>query len=227
MDQVTKTLLLIAEDMDDRQKIANFFDQYQYVIYMTRDIQEAQDMFFSKNHQIDLVILKGTAGESGVKELISNVRDYSDIPIILLLDDLNDERYLEYMEVGVDHCMKTPFNMKILKAYVDNLYCRRRLYRKKEELYGNLRIDRGARKAYIDDEDMCLTPKEYAVLDYMIQNKNVVLTREAILNAVWGYDYQGDIRTVDTLVKQLRKKMTTECAHIHSIYGIGYRFEER
>lgn len=74
---------------------------------------------------------------------------------------------------------------------------------------------------------MSLTPKEYAVLDYFFQNRNIVLTREAILNAVWGYDYQGDIRTVDTVIKQLRKKMTTECAYIHSIYGIGYRFEER
>lgn len=227
MEQVTKTLLLIAEDRDERQKMANFFGQYQYITYMTGGIQEAQDLFFSKNHQIDIVILEGKAEKSGVKEWIRNVRDYSDIPIILLMDALSDERYLEYMEAGADHCMKTPFNRKILKAYVDNLYCRRRLYRKKEELYGNLRIDRGARKAYIDDEDMCLTPKEYAVLDYMVQNKNVVLTREAILNAVWGYDYQGDIRTVDTLIKQLRKKMTLECAYIHSIYGIGYRFEER
>ena len=73
---------------------------------------------------------------------------------------------------------------------------------------------------------MVLTPKEFALLLYFMQNKNVVLTREAILNAVWGFNYEGDIRTIDTLVKQLRKKMTDEYPYIHSVYGVGYCFEE-
>lgn len=227
MEQMTKTVLLIAENLEVRQRLVDFFNQYQYITYITGNMQEAQNLFFSKNHQIDIVIWASMAEKSEVKELLKDIRDYSDIPMIILVDTLSEELHLEYMEAGADHCMKTPFNMKILKAYVDNLYCRRRMYRKKEEMHGNLRIDRGARKAYIDDEDLCLTPKEYAVLDYLIQNTNVVLTREAILDAVWGYDYDGDIRTVDTLIKQLRKKMTTECPYIQSVYGIGYRFEAR
>ena len=70
-----------------------------------------------------------------------------------------------------------------------------------------------------------MTPKEYDLLSYFIENENIVLSREVILNAVWGFDYSGDIRTVDTVVKQLRKKMTERAPYIQSVYGVGYRFE--
>lgn len=224
MDQEKKTLLLAGEDLSYQQKMVDFFHQYQYATYAAVNLQKAQDLFFSKNHQVDIVILEG---RKEMEDVIRWIRSYSDIPMIILEDSINEERHLEYMELGADHCMNKTWNMKILKAYVDNLYKRRRFYYKKESIHGKLRIDRGAQKVYIDNDDLSLTPKEYAVLDYFFQNRNVVLTREAILNAVWGYDYQGDIRTVDTVIKQLRKKMTGECAYIHSIYGIGYRFEER
>lgn len=216
-------MLLAGEDLNYQKKMVDFFQQYQYNTYVAANLQEAQDLFFSKNHQVDIVILEG---KRQMEDVIRWIRSCSDTPMIILEDSINEEMHLEYMELGADHCMNKTGNMKILKAYVDNLY-RRRLYRKKEAIHGKLRIDRVARKVYIDNDDLNLTPKEYAVLDYFFQNRNVVLTRESIINAVWGYDYQGDIRTVDTLIKQLRKKMTTECAYIQSIYGIGYRFEER
>ena len=81
------------------------------------------------------------------------------------------------------------------------------------------------RKAYINGEFVDTTPKEFDLLVYMCENEKVVLKRENILDAVWGFDYDGDMRTVDTLVKQLRKKMTDKYPYITSVYGVGYRFE--
>lgn len=90
---------------------------------------------------------------------------------------------------------------------------------------GKLRLEQASQRAFADKVPLNLTPKEFALLLYFVQNRDLVLTREVILDAVWGFDYQGDIRTVDTLVKQLRKKLPDSCPYIQSIYGVGYRFE--
>ena len=90
---------------------------------------------------------------------------------------------------------------------------------------GALKLEKQFRKAYINGEFVDTTPKEFALLVYMCENEKVVLKRENILDAVWGFDYDGDMRTVDTLVKQLRKKMTDKYPYITSVYGVGYRFE--
>lgn len=78
---------------------------------------------------------------------------------------------------------------------------------------------------YLDGRQLAVTPREYDLLLYFVQNERVVLKREAILDAVWGFDYEGGTRTVDTIVKQLRKKMTDHYPYIQSVYGVGYRFE--
>ena len=83
-----------------------------------------------------------------------------------------------------------------------------------------------AQELKIDGKVVEVTPKEFALLVFFIQNKNKVMTRENILNCVWGFDYNGDMRTVDTIVKQLRKKMGNAHQYIHSVYGIGYCFKE-
>ena len=91
---------------------------------------------------------------------------------------------------------------------------------------GMLEVNLEGQQVFVNGREISVTPKEFALLVYFIQNKNKVMTRETILDAVWGFDYNGDMRTVDTIVKQLRKKLGSECTYIHSVYGIGYCFKE-
>ena len=129
------------------------------------------------------------------------------------------------LENGADNYITKPFLLRVLKAHIEVLL-KRTMSGSSETLQkGGLRIDRDSSKAYLDDRLFNTTPKEYDLLLYFIQNENVVLTREAILDAVWGFDYDGGIRTVDTVVKQLRRKVTEQYPYIQSIYGVGYRFE--
>jgi DNA-binding response OmpR family regulator len=92
--------------------------------------------------------------------------------------------------------------------------------------FGHLDINLEGQELLVDGRSVEVTPKEFALLVFFAQNKNKVMTRETILDAVWGFDYNGDMRTVDTIVKQLRKKLGTQCPYIHSVYGIGYCFKE-
>ena len=90
---------------------------------------------------------------------------------------------------------------------------------------GKLSLDCKARKVYVNNQYIVTTPKEFDLLSFFIENQNVTLKREQILDAVWGPDYDGTYRTVDTIVKQIRIKLSDECPYIKSIYGIGYIFE--
>ena len=90
---------------------------------------------------------------------------------------------------------------------------------------GGIKIDNSARKAYIDDKEIFLTPKEFELLLYLMENENIALSREKILNAVWDYDYFGGLRTVDTHIKQLRAKLEEKGDCIKTVRSIGYRFE--
>ena len=90
--------------------------------------------------------------------------------------------------------------------------------------FGDISVDLAGQRVFWKENYIETTRKEFELLVYFIEHSDVVLTRNAILDAVWGYDYVGDIRTVDTLVKQLRKKLTDECTYIKSVYGAGYLF---
>ena len=90
-----------------------------------------------------------------------------------------------------------------------------------------IKIEKGRQLVYREDEMLEMTRREYELLLYFIEHKETVLSRETILNAVWDYDYAGDVRTVDTLVKQIRKKLGDDCNYIHTVYGIGYLFEDK
>lgn len=93
--------------------------------------------------------------------------------------------------------------------------------------YGKIRIEKGRQLVYREDEILEMTRREYELLLYFMEHKETVLSRETILNAVWDYDYAGDVRTVDTLVKQIRKKLGDDCNYIHTVYGVGYLFEDK
>lgn len=224
-ETIRKRIFIVEDDNKLRQTLEDFLHANGYQTLSARDGQEALDLYFANNHRIDLILLDGMLPKVDGYDVLRSIREYSPVPIIMLTARESEEDQLMGLENGADNYITKPFLLRVLKAHIEVLL-RRTMSGSSETLQkGGLRIDRDSRKAYLDDRLFNTTPKEYDLLLYFIQNENVVLTREAILDAVWGFDYDGGIRTVDTVVKQLRRKMTEQYPYIQSIYGVGYRFE--
>jgi DNA-binding response OmpR family regulator len=126
---------------------------------------------------------------------------------------------------GADVYITKPFRLSVLKAQIQALLARTADVKEEILQAGALKVDTAGRRFFLNGEPMDTTPREYEVLLFLLKNEKIVMDRNTILNNVWGYDYYGDDRTVDTIVKQLRKKLTKEYPYIKSVYGVGYYFE--
>ena len=225
MEKEKCMILVVEDDRKLRKTLEDFLQATNFCVMTAEDGQEALDVYFANNQKIDLILLDGMLPKIDGYEVLKQIRQYSDVPIIMLTARESEEEQLQGLENGADNYITKPFLLKVLKAHMEVLL--KRSNRKKSEKIekGQIQIEKEFRKVYLGGELLTTTPKEYDLLVYFIENENIVLSREAILNAVWGFDYNGDIRTVDTVVKQLRKKMTEKAPYIQSIYGVGYRFE--
>ena len=226
MGKKKNVILIVEDDPKLLDVLCEFFVSENFEVLFTSDGQEALDLYFSNNHKIDIVLLDVMLPHVDGYEILQTIREYSNVPIIMATAKESEEDQLHGLNSGADNYITKPFRLRILRAHVEVLLKRKSVEKEEELLVGALRLENYAQKAYLDGELLNLTPKEYHLLYFFVQNKHRVLTRENILDGVWGFDYDGDIRTVDTLVKQLRKKMKDKSFYIQSIYGIGYRFEE-
>jgi len=221
-----KNLILIVEDDHKLARtLEDFLTANHFEVLLSMDGEAALETYFSNNHRIDLILLDGMLPKIDGYEVLKSIREYSAVPIIMLTARETEEDQLKGLESGADNYITKPFLLRVLKAHIDVLLKRNNKLSQEELSIGELTINQASQRAYLNQHSLGLTPKEYSLLLYFVQNKSRVLTRENILDAVWGYDYEGDIRTVDTLVKQLRRKMTDDCPYIQSVYGVGYRFE--
>ena len=225
MEKEKYIILLVEDDEKLRRTLEDFLQATGFEVMEARDGQEALDIYFSNNQKIDLILLDGMLPKVDGYDVLKQIREYSDVPIIMLTARESEEEQLEGLENGADNYITKPFLLKVLKAHMEALLRRNNRKRGEKIERGEIQIEKESRKVYLNGELLMMTPKEYDLLSYFIENENMVLSREVILNAVWGFDYSGDIRTVDTVVKQLRKKMTERAPYIQSVYGVGYRFE--
>ena len=152
------------------------------------------------------------------------IRKIKDVPFIMLSARSDEYDKLVGFDLGIDDYVTKPFSPKELMARVKAVLKRTTSV---EDIYqfDGLKIDDKAHDVTIDDEKVYLTPKEYDLLKYFVTNKNIALSREQLLTNVWGYDFYGDDRTIDTHVKTLRKNLGKYGDYIKTVRGIGYKFE--
>ncbi len=221
MKGVDKMNILIAEDEQRlRRLIKDYLKKENYTIFEAENGEEATEIFY--NEKIDLAILDIMMPKIDGWQVAKNIREMSEIPIIILTAKSEEEDQLKGYDIGADEYVTKPFSPKILVARVKALVNR---VGKKIEIkeYNDIKIDMKSHKVYSKKEEINLTPKEYELLLVLIQNKGIALERNTLLDKVWGYNYFGDLRTVDTHIKRLRKKMKVD--YIQTVRGIGYRFE--
>ena len=182
----------------------------------------------------DVVLLDVMLPEMDGFEICQKVRELSDVPIIMLTarDDIEDK--VNGLDIGADDYLTKPFAIKELLARIRLILRRKSVAQEKEESQGevlqvkNLKIIPAQYEVIVGNTKVSLTKKEYDLLEYLVRNKRVVLTREQILSTVWGYDYAGDTNVVDVYIRYLRSKLDDKFGekYIHTMRGIGYVVKE-
>lgn len=219
--------ILVADDEERiRKLIADFLAREGFEILEAADGAQALNMC-AGSRKPDLIVLDVMMPVMDGFTVLTELRKTGDIPVILLTAKSSEADQLGGFRLGADDYVTKPFSPSLLVARVQALLRRRGMLGSHNAQCGNVRIDELAHVAYVDDTALELTPKEYDLLLYFIENKGVALSREKILNGVWNYDYFGDLRTVDTHVKQLRSKLGESGDMIVTVRGVGYRLEVR
>ena len=180
---------------------------------------------FLANKDISLVILDVMMPKMDGWETCREIRQYSKVPIIMLTARGEENDELRGFELGVDEYISKPFSPKILVARVQAILRRSNASTEETLEYNGIVLNRSAHEVTIDGKKIDLSFKEFELLSYFMENKDIALSRERILNHVWDYDYFGDARTIDTHVKKLRSKMGEKGSCIKTIWGMGYKFE--
>jgi DNA-binding response OmpR family regulator len=159
-------------------------------------------------------------------EVCRRIRQRSDVPILMLTARDEDVDKIIGLEVGADDYLTKPFNPRELVARVKSILRRATPERREREsdviVHGDLRIDSGRREAHVGDTEVQLAPKEFDLLWELLDHRGLVLTRDQLLERVWGYTFAGDTRTVDVHVRQLRRKLG-DASPIVTVWGVGYK----
>ena len=222
MDTVT---ILVVDDEDRMRKLVrDYLSREGYKILEASDGEEAVNVFFD-NKDISLVILDVMMPKLNGWEVLKEIRQYSKIPVVMLTAKSEEADELQGFKLGVDEYISKPFSPKVMVARINALLKRNRAVNEEILEAGGIVIDKRAHTVTIDNEPVELSFKEFELLQYFIENQGIALSREKILNNVWNYDYFGDARTIDTHVKKLRSKMGDKENYIHTVWGIGYKFE--
>ena len=217
--------------VDDEEMIRNVLREYVEFegneAFEAADGMEAVKMCRENDYDVVLmhVMMPRLDGFSAVKE----IRKFKDVPVIMLSARGEEYDKLFGFEIGADDYVTKPFSPKEVMARINAVTKRRAAARTdsgNEILkFEGLEIDMAGRNVYVDGEKAELTPKEYELLFYLVRNKGIALTREKLLYDVWGFDFYGDDRTVDTHIKMLRGNLKDYRKFIVTLRGLGYKFE--
>ncbi len=221
-----KNVVLIADDEPRiTALISDFLSANGFATLVAQDGEEALRLF-NTHEEIDLVILDIMMPEMDGWQVCREIRKTSNKPVLLLTARAEEFDQIIGFESGADDYVTKPFSPAVLVKRIEALLRRSKVSETPEAKQSGLVINKEAYVAYMDGKVLELTLKEFEILVYLSDNHSCVLTRDQILNAVWGYDFEGDNRTVDSHVARLRTKLGSfGNTNLKTIYGMGYKFE--
>jgi len=217
-------VLVADDDTALRNLLCDILKKQGYGVLSAKDGAEALDVYFD-NSNIDLVILDVMMPKYTGFEVLKEIREHSEVPVLMLTalgDELNEVKGLG---VGANDYIAKPFSYPVLVARIEALLRKLKLERVADVIYGELEVKRTSHKVFVSGLEIQLNNKEYSLLDFLTQNSGIVLERDKILDTVWGYDYDGDARTINTHIKMLRQKLGACAKYIVTVKGTGYIFE--
>ena len=215
-------ILVVDDEKLIRSVIKDYLLNEKFMVYEAENWEEALRVF--KEEKINLVILDVMMPKMDGIETLKELRTISEVPVIMLTAIKEETDKIHSFDLGVDDYVTKPFSPKELVSRVKAVLKRCGMLKEVYQ-YKGLVIDYQGRKVTIDNKVINLTPKEYQLLVYFIENKGIAISRERLLNAIWGYDFYGDDRTVDTHIKMLRKSLGEYGDLITTVRKVGYKYE--
>ncbi|EPY2304541.1 response regulator transcription factor [Clostridium sporogenes] len=222
-----KNILIVEDEIKINKMLCDYFKHEGFNTINVFDGLEAIDSF--DENDIDIIILDVMLPKLDGFTVLTRIRKKSDVPIIMVTARVEDEDILMGYELKVDDYVTKPFNMEILVAKV-KVILDRTIGRSHEdekniiELNG-IKLDKEKYKVFIDTEEIEIEPKQFEILQFLMENKNIVISRERLLETKWGYDYYGNIRVVDAQIKKLRRSLKHKSYCIKTVFGVGYKFD--
>ena len=221
------TLLVV----DDESRIRDLIRKY--AVFEGYEVEEAADgmeaVSMCRTHQYDLIIMDVMMPELDGFSACREIRKTSQVPVIMLSARGEEYDRIHGFELGVDDYVVKPFSPRELMMRVGAILKRSGTAAepvKEVVTIGGLTVDFTARMVTLNGESLDLSPKEYDLLFYMVRNRGIALTREKLISEVWGYDFFGDDRTLDTHIKLLRRRLGDMADRITTLRGVGYLFEK-
>lgn len=223
-----KIILVVDDEQGIRDIIKEYLIQEDFEVIEAIDGVDGLNKF--KNHDIALVVLDVMLPKMDGWKVCREIREISKVPVVMLTARGEEYDKLFGFELGVDDYIVKPFSPKELLARIKAILIRSNVAVEKPTepnwvQISELKIDFDGRNVYLGDELVRLTPKEYDLLNFFVKNQGKVFSREQLLNTVWGYDFLGDVRTVDTHIKMLRESLKQYRKWVVTAWGIGYKFE--
>ena len=226
-------ILVVDDEVRIRSIVRKYAEFEGHTVTEAGDGMEAVNL--CRREKFDIIILDIMMPELDGFSACREIRKHTNTPVIMLSARSEEYDKINGFELGIDDYVTKPFSPRELMLRVEAVLKRtkRDTAEEKEQNEivemdnGALRVDLTARIVYIDGERIEMSPKEYDLFFYLLRNRNVALTRERLINEVWGYDFYGDARTLDTHIKLLRKSLGRYSEYIVTLRGVGYRFEER
>ncbi len=222
-----KRCILIADDEPKMVRaLRDFFRANGFYVLEAKNGIEAFDVFCAHTNEIDIILLDVMMPEQDGLTTLKEIRGASSlIPVILLTAKGEEYDQLSGFSSGADDYITKPFSPSLLMARVEAVLRRFGKDAQKDIVAGELTVNAMTRTVYLSGKELDLTRREYDLLYYLIVNRSLTFSREQLLNNVWGYDFEGGYRTVDTHIRQLRNKLG-ECAdYIRTVHCVGYQFE--
>ena len=216
-------MLIVDDEQNIREIIREYAEFEGYETAETDDGMKAVRMAKEENYDLIIldVMMPKLDGYSAVKE----IRKFSDVPVIILSARVEEYDKLFGFGIGVDDYVTKPFSPKELMARISAVLKRTRPKKKELIKSDGLEIDIAGRNVFVDGKKVEMTPKEYELLFYLVENNGIAISREKLLSNVWGYDFYGDDRTVDTHIKMLRSSLGKYRDKIVTLRGLGYKIE--
>ena len=219
-------ILVVDDEIKIREIIKEYAEFEGYEVAQAEDGMQAVEMV--KNQDFDIIIMDVMMPKLDGYSACQEIRKIKQIPVIMLSARGEEYDKLFGFEIGVDDYVVKPFSPKELMARIRAVLNRASASQRTEDVirYEGLEINFTAREVKIDGEKVSMTPKEYDLLFYLVKNMNIALSREKLLEEVWGFDFYGDDRTVDTHIKMLRNSLGKYRNLIVTLRGMGYKFEK-
>ena len=216
-----KKILIIEDEIDLIKVLKDTFEKENFQVFCAEDGEEGIEKFYEKNP--DLILLDINMPKKNGWEVCKEVREQSNIPIVMMTARDSEIDELKGLNIGADDYITKPFSLKVLVVKVKKIL---KIDEKSSYKIGGIYFDFKSGELEIDGVEVELTRREIQFLEYVIKNKGIIFSREQLLNEVWGFDFEGDDRVVDTLVKRVRKKLGAYSEMVKTVRGMGYIFDE-